>query len=361
MFFEGCSSQHLGCTVLLRGTSNSELAKLKRVVSRLVFTHFSWRLEKSFLMDEFALPPSPVTDSFFEEPVTSDSSQIGRIISSTTNSSLCLENDSAVVLSSSELLHESFEVGVGEPEILHVPSPEKGITDNRGVRNGTCSVPVACTLPCNTAEENAKDGNIRSCSRSDVPPSSSVQFNENVQSENSSASNRKRHVCCDKAEHPSPSCTNCNKVMASGNKTQIVVGRESRNSSAGEERVREPIRQPTQAKEPQASPYQTDCDSGKTRAARSMSKEKSLSEEKRTNVESVSDFSDPLHLYLNLDDEVFISGSGQLAVAELPLTNRFRKALDDIILSSSPYLQVTLSSGSPHTLITAQNVMLPGW
>jgi 1-phosphatidylinositol-3-phosphate 5-kinase len=84
--------------------------------------------------------------------------------------------------------------------------------------------------------------------------------------------------------------------------------------------------------------------------ARSGSKEKSLSEEKRTNVESVSDFSDPLHLYLNLDDEVFSTGSGQLSVAELPLTNRFRKALDDTILSSSPYLQVT-----------AQDVRFPLW
>lgn len=76
------------------------------------------------------------------------------------------------------------------------------------------------------------------------------------------------------------------------------------------------------------------------------------------NVESVSDFSDPLHLYLNLEDEVFSvgnesTGSGQLSVAELPLTNRFRKALDDTILSSSPYLQVIFSLGYPRPLITA--------
>nr|CAD7398245.1 unnamed protein product [Timema poppensis] len=72
-------------------------------------------------------------------------------------------------------------------------------------------------------------------------------------------------------------------------------------------------------------------------------KEKSsLSEEKRMNVESVSDFSDPLHLYLSLDDDVFSTGQQngqQLSVAELPLSNHFRKALDDTILSASPFLK----------------------
>lgn len=304
MFLEGCSSQHLGCTVLLRGTTNSELAKLKRVVSRLVFTQFSWRLENSFLMDEFALPPSPPTDTFLEEPATSDSSQHDPVMSSTTN---CLESDSAVVLSNCELLHGSCEV------------------------SGTCGVAVT--------GEGAQHGDDTSFSRS-----SSVQFNENVQSDSSSLSNRKKCICCDKAERIGPRCTDCNNVISSGSRKQIVA-RESRNSSAGEGHVCEPIRQLTQAKE-----AQTNCDSGKMQTARSGSKEKSLSEEKRTNVESVSDFSDPLHLYLNLDDEVFSTGSGQLSVAELPLTNRFRKALDDTILSSSPYLQVT-----------AQDVRFPLW
>nr|CAD7457165.1 unnamed protein product [Timema tahoe] len=71
----------------------------------------------------------------------------------------------------------------------------------------------------------------------------------------------------------------------------------------------------------------------------------SLSEEKRMNVESVSDFSDPLHLYLSLDDDVFSAGqqSGQqLSVAELPLSNHFRKALDETILSASPFLKFTV-------------------
>lgn len=71
-------------------------------------------------------------------------------------------------------------------------------------------------------------------------------------------------------------------------------------------------------------------------------KDKSVSEEWRSNTQSVSDFSDPLHLYLNLEDEVFSDpNNGQsLAVSELPQANKFKKALDDTVLTVSPFLKV---------------------
>ncbi|CAH1970908.1 unnamed protein product [Acanthoscelides obtectus] len=59
MFFEGLPSSHLGATVLLRGGSRAELAQVKQVCSLLLFAAYNWRLEKSFLMDEFAMPPNP--------------------------------------------------------------------------------------------------------------------------------------------------------------------------------------------------------------------------------------------------------------------------------------------------------------
>lgn len=58
MFFEGLVSPCLGATILLRGASKSELVRAKKVASFLIFTAYNWRLEKSFLMDEFALPPN---------------------------------------------------------------------------------------------------------------------------------------------------------------------------------------------------------------------------------------------------------------------------------------------------------------
>lgn len=59
MFFEGLPAPHLGSTVLLRGGSETELSKLKDVSIFMLFALYSWRLEKSFLMDEFAIPPNP--------------------------------------------------------------------------------------------------------------------------------------------------------------------------------------------------------------------------------------------------------------------------------------------------------------
>lgn len=67
MYFEGCANPHLGATVLLRGGSQSELKKVKNVASMMIFAAYSCRLEKSFLMDEFARPPSPKDNSFLDE------------------------------------------------------------------------------------------------------------------------------------------------------------------------------------------------------------------------------------------------------------------------------------------------------
>ncbi|CAH1155707.1 unnamed protein product [Phaedon cochleariae] len=62
-------------------------------------------------------------------------------------------------------------------------------------------------------------------------------------------------------------------------------------------------------------------------------------EDRKITAESVEDFTDPLHSYHNdsgrtndnINNEVF-------TVAELPFSNSFRKHLDDIILSISPYI-----------------------
>ncbi|XP_072336106.1 1-phosphatidylinositol 3-phosphate 5-kinase isoform X2 [Scyliorhinus torazame] len=57
MFFEGCP-QHLGCTVKLRGASAYELARVKEILIFMVCVAYHSQLELSFLMDEFAMPPS---------------------------------------------------------------------------------------------------------------------------------------------------------------------------------------------------------------------------------------------------------------------------------------------------------------
>lgn len=67
MFFEGCAFPQLGCTILLRGASEVELKKLKQVTNSVVFMKYNAKLEKSFLLDEFAEPPAVPSFTFIGE------------------------------------------------------------------------------------------------------------------------------------------------------------------------------------------------------------------------------------------------------------------------------------------------------
>ncbi|XP_075386553.1 1-phosphatidylinositol 3-phosphate 5-kinase isoform X3 [Tenrec ecaudatus] len=57
MFFEGCP-QHLGCTIKLRGGCEYELARVKEILIFMICVAYHSQLEISFLMDEFAMPPT---------------------------------------------------------------------------------------------------------------------------------------------------------------------------------------------------------------------------------------------------------------------------------------------------------------
>ncbi|MED6249679.1 hypothetical protein ATANTOWER_018044, partial [Ataeniobius toweri] len=64
MFFDGCPP-HLGCSIKLRGASEYELARVKDIIMLMVCVAYHSQLEISFLMDEFAMPPSlPQSSSF---------------------------------------------------------------------------------------------------------------------------------------------------------------------------------------------------------------------------------------------------------------------------------------------------------
>ncbi|XP_064142812.1 1-phosphatidylinositol 3-phosphate 5-kinase isoform X12 [Loxodonta africana] len=64
MFFEGCP-QHLGCTIKLRGGSDYELARVKEILIFMICVAYHSQLEISFLMDEFAMPPTLTQNSSF--------------------------------------------------------------------------------------------------------------------------------------------------------------------------------------------------------------------------------------------------------------------------------------------------------
>ncbi|XP_070098301.1 1-phosphatidylinositol 3-phosphate 5-kinase isoform X15 [Equus przewalskii] len=78
MFFEGCP-QHLGCTIKLRGGSDYELARVKEILIFMICVAYHSQLEISFLMDEFAMPPTltqnPSFHSLIEEQEDDEAAQ----------------------------------------------------------------------------------------------------------------------------------------------------------------------------------------------------------------------------------------------------------------------------------------------
>ncbi|KFV88360.1 1-phosphatidylinositol 3-phosphate 5-kinase, partial [Struthio camelus australis] len=64
MFFEGCP-QHLGCTIKLCGAAEYELARVKEILIFMVCVAYHSQLEISFLMDEFAMPPTLTKNASF--------------------------------------------------------------------------------------------------------------------------------------------------------------------------------------------------------------------------------------------------------------------------------------------------------
>ncbi|XP_076042433.1 1-phosphatidylinositol 3-phosphate 5-kinase fab1 isoform X3 [Oratosquilla oratoria] len=202
MFFDGCAT-HLGCTIILRGASNAELKRVKRIMYFMIYAVYNWRLERSYIMDEFALiPPLPsesfeLDDQVFEERTCNDGT------------------------------------GVDTEEQIETESEEMKEVDS-----------------ADSSVLNAKENN------GDVNPNQSVKMYQNM---------------------------------------EFLL--------------------------PPDGKY-----------------------EKNKIVETISDFSDPLHSYLNAgtspsDCYPMNSPPKALAVAELPFSNTFRKALDDNILSCTPYMR----------------------
>ncbi|KAK4877008.1 hypothetical protein RN001_009514 [Aquatica leii] len=107
MFFEGLPLPHLGATVLLRGASRKELVTIKQISTFLLFACYNWRLEKSYLMDEFAQPPNSKDEFFDDSKENSPDLPISKIQFDNDNKSridlfLDIENDTEFFSSSTK-------------------------------------------------------------------------------------------------------------------------------------------------------------------------------------------------------------------------------------------------------------------
>lgn len=77
LMFAETPSKPRGCSVLLRGGNYNELVRVKRVAAFLLFARYNWRMEMSFLLNEFARPPSPKL-SIFDSKDYSPCSEVGQ-------------------------------------------------------------------------------------------------------------------------------------------------------------------------------------------------------------------------------------------------------------------------------------------
>uniref|UniRef100_A0A8C8VRB2 1-phosphatidylinositol 3-phosphate 5-kinase n=1 Tax=Pelusios castaneus TaxID=367368 RepID=A0A8C8VRB2_9SAUR len=76
MFFDGCPPQ-LGCTIKLRGAAEYELTRVKEILIFMVCVAYHSQLEISFLMDEFAMPPTLTKNSSFHTLIESQGEENG--------------------------------------------------------------------------------------------------------------------------------------------------------------------------------------------------------------------------------------------------------------------------------------------
>ncbi|XP_011863419.1 PREDICTED: 1-phosphatidylinositol 3-phosphate 5-kinase isoform X2 [Vollenhovia emeryi] len=279
MYFEGCANPHLGATIVLRGGSQSELKKVKNITSMMIFAAYSWRLEKSFLMDEFAKPPSPKDNSFLDETSQKDSSN-------------------------------GEETEKLESCVINEQTQNENVYDSESI------------LSANSLKE------VSSMLTEDSDPYDTLKLFK-----------AKLKPSLHESKDIAPiSCENDTVLRNSDKSKDLVVNTLGSDSDVTEER--------NDSVNLFAS--KETCVERKTDELvdKAKLKDRISSEEKRIYGESISDRSDPLHQYLNEDDEdVFnrTSPSGQrLSVADFPLFNKFKKALEDTVLSVSPYLKFSI-------------------
>lgn len=107
MFFEGCPVPEKGCSVLLRGCTIKQLKILKITLRQLILMIYNWKLEKSYIMDQFASP----------------------LIKNKQFDKTCVIDDQSVKVLSNENINNQTEVlsEVNNPSILNESEPENKI------------------------------------------------------------------------------------------------------------------------------------------------------------------------------------------------------------------------------------------
>ncbi|KAL0116123.1 hypothetical protein PUN28_011173 [Cardiocondyla obscurior] len=313
MYFEGCANPHLGATIVLRGGSQSELKKVKNVTSMMIFAAYSWRLEKSFLMDEFAKPPSPKDNSFLDE---------------TSQKNISNDEDTEKLENCNEQMHAID--AIKKPKSLKINQNHESISNNEQkiqIGQTNSSTPIK--------NENESEYIVNANSLKEV---SSMLSEDSDPYDTLKLFKTKLKPSVHESKNTAPKVSYENDTLPRNDDKSKDLMANNLNLDSDVTQVCDDV-ELLENKDTCAEQKSDDLPD------KIKLKEKISSEEKRIYGESISDRSDPLHQYLNEDDEdVFnhTSPSGQLSVADFPLFNKFKKALEDTVLSVSPYLKFSI-------------------
>jgi len=310
MYFENCPNPHLGATILLRGGSQTELKRVKNVTSMMIFAAYSWRLEKSFLMDEFAKPPSPKDNSFLDEASQKDSSNLKE--SEKFANQVIDEHAQSTNLKKSSKDEEHDDVSNNEKSAQNVASNTRNIFVKEEDAFRSESILNADSLK-----------EVSSMLSEDSDPYDTLKLFKSKPSVHDLKD--MESVPCESSMVKDESKENISSFVsdtdAKGHNDTMELFASKENISI-EQKADELLEKAKQLKD------------------------KVSSDEKRIYGESISDRSDPLHQYLNEDEEDVsnrTSPNGQrLSVADFPLFNKFKKALEGTVLSVSPYLKFSI-------------------
>lgn len=154
MFFEGCPPQ-LGCTIKLRGASEYELARVKEIIILMVCVAYHSQLEISFLMDEFAMPPSLAKSSSFpcllESTTAEEEEEEGGEAESRVNgadSSSTLSQEADASLGPQEGLSSVSESAADEESSKVIKSHLSSFLSQEAARGAEPDVITSTPLPC---------------------------------------------------------------------------------------------------------------------------------------------------------------------------------------------------------------------
>ncbi|CAG5126011.1 unnamed protein product, partial [Candidula unifasciata] len=282
--FDGCAT-HLGCTIVLRGGTPSELRRVKYILKFMTYTAYNSLLELCFCMDEFAMP-QPGADEL-EQPFEGLESSTELSLDDTyrnDNTEKANWDGSPRLIGSIMCIipKSSLPIIVGGPSQIDVESCAEA--DRNDCKN-VCDSAVSEQLEGDGTEICLPEDNVFSSSDANVDTGSETHATDVVEGEMQMIT----------AVKPSPGDEN----LATTNTTNTLN-----------------------------LPDRCGILSFQSRPSTSILTE-------------LTDFSDPLLGYQNTHDEsIFNSASAQkIALKEIKQTNykRFRKALDGVHLSVSPY------------------------